>query len=375
MTNKSFADESGEPEFFGNQTITLKFNWDTTGVPASAYRIKANASVVPDEYETTNNELTDGTVGWPDVPRASFTYSPAEPVEGENIDFSASLSTPDGGTLTDPDSYAWDFDSDGVVDAYGKIVTHAYTIHGTYAVNLTVTDSDGLSDAFQDSVKVYALPVASFSYLPLAPIVDQLVTFDASGSSDPDGTIASYTWDFGDENVTVVTEATVTHVYASAGTYDVNLTVTDGDGLTDTYVASLTVGKRTSTITMSADPTSVSVGENVTITGSINPIRVGVTVTIEHRLSGAAAWSLLAEAQTDASSGYTYTWETETEGEYELRASWGGDSDTLGDESPVATVTVEAAAGPDITLYVAVGVVIAAAAAGVAVYFLKFRKG
>ena len=54
------------------------------------------------------------------------------------------------------------------------------------------------------------------------------VTVDGSGSSDPDGTIASYAWEFGDG--ATGNGATASHTYATAGTYTVKLTVTDDDG-------------------------------------------------------------------------------------------------------------------------------------------------
>jgi PKD repeat protein len=58
------------------------------------------------------------------------------------------------------------------------------------------------------------------------------VSFDSSGSGDPDGTIASYDWDFGDGAHS--TQANPNHTYGSANTYTVTLTVTDDDGASDT---------------------------------------------------------------------------------------------------------------------------------------------
>ena len=52
------------------------------------------------------------------------------------------------------------------------------------------------------------------------------VSFDGSASSDPDGTISSYVWTFGDQGAPAYSP-TATHAYASSGTYTVTLTVTD----------------------------------------------------------------------------------------------------------------------------------------------------
>ena len=59
-------------------------------------------------------------------------------------------------------------------------------------------------------------------------IENNAVSFDASASYDPDGTIVSYVWNFGDGTAT--TGVTAEHVYTSEGEYPVTLTVTDNDG-------------------------------------------------------------------------------------------------------------------------------------------------
>ena len=64
-------------------------------------------------------------------------------------------------------------------------------------------------------------------------------TFNADGSSDPDGSIASYAWDFGDS--TTGTGVTPSHTYAAGGTYQVILTVTDNQGATNSVTQALTV--------------------------------------------------------------------------------------------------------------------------------------
>ncbi len=137
----------------------------------------------------------------------------------------------DGTTSSDPDgtvvSWAWDF-GDGATGT-GSTTSHTYAAAGTYPVKLTVTDDKGAQTSVTNSVTVVANqpPVAAFT-----PSVTNLAaSFDGSASSDPDGTIASYAWDFGDG--ATGTGATATHTYASASTFTVTLTVTDGQGATN----------------------------------------------------------------------------------------------------------------------------------------------
>jgi subtilisin family serine protease len=78
-------------------------------------------------------------------------------------------------------------------------------------------------------------PTASFTYT----INDLTASFNASGSSDSDGTVVSYSWNFGDG--TTGSGVTASRTYASAGTYTVTLTVKDDEGATGTQSQSVTV--------------------------------------------------------------------------------------------------------------------------------------
>jgi PKD repeat protein len=95
-------------------------------------------------------------------------------------------------------------------------------------------DSDGTSitvskDGPVDPPPANQSPDASFSY----DCTDLTCSFDASESSDLDGSIASYVWDFGDEGDPVsVSEETITHGYAEQRAYEVVLTVVDDLGAT-----------------------------------------------------------------------------------------------------------------------------------------------
>ena len=85
------------------------------------------------------------------------------------------------------------------------------------------------------------LPTASFTFSPENPSVNEEITFDASASTDPDGSIVSYEWDFGDGNITSTTEEKINHSYSEAGSYMVKLTVTDDDGVTSSTTKRITV--------------------------------------------------------------------------------------------------------------------------------------
>jgi hypothetical protein len=81
-------------------------------------------------------------------------------------------------------------------------------------------------------------PIASFTFSPEKPVVNQTIIFNASNSTDPDGFITKYKWVFGDG--TNGTGELITHSYSSVGNYTVNLTVTDDDGATNATAKMIT---------------------------------------------------------------------------------------------------------------------------------------
>ncbi|NQE45677.1 hypothetical protein C5S31_06635 [ANME-1 cluster archaeon GoMg2] len=126
--------------------------------------------------------------------------------------------------------------------------THQYTINwstlseGGKGVTVKIdSDGDGVFEQHITTDNTFYPPLANFAYTPQNPVVTQLITFNASNSTDPDGTITNYEWNFGDGNVTNTTEAIINHSYASTGVYTVNLTVTDNDGATNTKTKLITV--------------------------------------------------------------------------------------------------------------------------------------
>jgi large repetitive protein len=151
-------------------------------------------------------------------PTAAFSFS----ANNLNASFDGSGSGDVDGTVA---SYAWNF-GDGAT-ATGETTAHLYTVAGTYQVTLTVTDNQGATGTLTQAVTVLAanqLPTAAFT----SSVNNLTVSFDGHTSVDPDGTIVSYAWDFGDGSTGV--GQTATHTYAAAGNYPIVLTVTDNRG-------------------------------------------------------------------------------------------------------------------------------------------------
>ncbi|MEJ2558516.1 MAG: PKD domain-containing protein, partial [Anaerolineae bacterium] len=109
----------------------------------------------------------------------------------------------------------------------GPVVSHSYAQAGSYTARLTVTDKDGAGGSDTAVVEVYAAnqPPKAVIEGPASGLVGETLTFSGSGSSDSDGTIVTYAWDFGDG--TTADQVKVSHSYSKAGRYQVTLTVTD----------------------------------------------------------------------------------------------------------------------------------------------------
>jgi hypothetical protein len=108
---------------------------------------------------------------------------------------------------------------------------------GDYVLQLIVNDGefDSTPDTMMITAQVGVPPVADSSGPYDTGFVNEILYFDGSLSSDPDGgAIQSWSWDFGDGSTGM--GETVTHVYGAIGTYDVQLTVTDDEGQTTTPV-------------------------------------------------------------------------------------------------------------------------------------------
>ena len=153
------------------------------------------------------------------------------------MNFSGSLSTASEGTAIA--KFEWDFENDGVIDAQGENTSYTYTAKGQQTCRLVVTDSIGMTS--EDALLVDVInrsPEADFTFAPNTPsIQDQVNMTDTS--SDLDGTIVSWFWNFGDKTNSTVQNPS--HTYTEKGEWQVALTVTDNDGAKSLTTKTITV--------------------------------------------------------------------------------------------------------------------------------------
>lgn len=160
------------------------------------------------------------------APQASFSADPPGGGRGTEITFDASASQDPDGTIQ---LYDWDFGDGGKGE--GKIISHRYDAAGNFTVTLTVTDDRQSKSTSNREVKIENTipPVAHFNVQPQQGDTATVFSFDGSSSTDSDGRIKSYRWEFGDG--AIADGARVSHKFSLKGDFSVRLTVTDNDGL------------------------------------------------------------------------------------------------------------------------------------------------
>src|SRR5207249_2699656 len=174
---------------------------------------------VTDNQGATNSSSQSVTVTAANQPPlASFTNS----CNGLTCTFTSTSSDPDGSIA----GYSWSF-GDGSPAVTTQNASHTYAAGGSYTVQLTVTDNQGAANSTSHTVGVTPPnqpPVASFTRT-----CNGLTCSFTSTSSDPDGTIAAYSWNFGD-GTPASTLQNPSHTYGAGGSYTVTLRVTDNQG-------------------------------------------------------------------------------------------------------------------------------------------------
>jgi PKD repeat protein len=198
------------------------------------YRVISMASSY-NESASANHTFTTSNAS-PEI--SEFSAYPTSGYATLNVQFSATATDSDGYIA----SHEWDFDGDGAYDMdTGTTATanNSYSSAGTFSARVRVTDNGGAS-AVSSPVTI---TVSTYTNQP--PTVDDFYATPSSGyapfsttfyasASDPDGTIASYEWDF-DGNGTYDSSSasgTAEHSYSYSGTFTARLRVTDNEGAT-----------------------------------------------------------------------------------------------------------------------------------------------
>ena len=260
-------------------TETVAVWWTATG-GSHNITVKLNVDHQLPEGDYTNNEAVKTiVVVAPDTtpPELSNPY----PADGSTITsvtplISADLADPGSGINTTAVTIS--IDGTNVTQNASVISSQVWYTPGQplsggpHNVSVYAEDNRGFGNTLNWSFIVAVgkqPPTASFSHSPEAPLVNQNITFDASSSTDPDGQIVSYMWDFGDGGN--ATGQVVQHFYTTVGgNYTITLTVTDNDGLTSNDTAEVTVSA-------ASEVTSVS-GITREVNGNILP---GVSITLD----------------------------------------------------------------------------------------------
>jgi PKD repeat protein len=234
--------------------ITAAYNLPTVAASAAATSVDSNLApvsrrvslaatiawlavslvVVPNPSHAATNDIS-----------VAIDWTPASPIPGEVVTFTATASPPDG---VDVKNYAWDLSGDGKTDKHGVTATWSYPAPGPVDVSLRVKGSGKHRGETVRTLSVQAAPsgtplppVASFTVAPPVPFANQPVLF-TSTSGDPDGTLREQVWDLnGDGNYDNGGGGTALRTFSYAGEYVVGLRVTDDAGLVSFASQTVTV--------------------------------------------------------------------------------------------------------------------------------------
>ena len=263
---------------------------------------------VTDDQGATHAVTVPVTVGDNSPPTADFTFSPPNPRVGRVVTLDAGASSDSDGSIV---SYDWTL-GNGAVRS-GAVVGYAYPSAGDYVVTLTVTDNNGATAFTSQTITVEGnqAPTASFQASTTSAEVGEVINFDGTESSDPDGTIAEYRWNFG--SGVEQTGATAAHAYTSSGDFLVVLTVTDNEGAQGFATLSVTVAENNlPTANFSFSPATPLINELITLdaSGSMDPDgfieayrwgfgdgTFGVGQTVQHRYESASEYIIFLEVE------------------------------------------------------------------------------
>jgi len=237
----------GTGSFDQDGTIaTWEWDFDNDGTvdasgatPTHTYTVDSTYDVtltVTDNEDAANSHSTVAAIFAVNEPPVADAGGPYTGTASVDVDFNGSLSRDLDGNIA---QYDWDYgDGTPIETNAGPTPSHSYAAAGagTYDVILTVTDDDGGTDVDITTAaidQVNQTPVAEAGG-PYTGTVNVAVTFDSTGSSDADGNITQYDWNYGDGSPMAINVGpTPSHPYTAAGLYRVVVVVTDDGAASD----------------------------------------------------------------------------------------------------------------------------------------------
>lgn len=225
-----------DPAVFDNNSSipfgTVNYNWSfgdsTTGVGDSIshfYNLPGNyfVNLLATSGEGCTDDTTLGVEIFP-VPEANFVLAD---VCRDTMAAITNTSTISSGT----NSYAWDL-GDGSISS-NVDPNYIYQVDGDYTIELVVTSNEGCLDSIEKEITVFSIPETDFKF---DAVCFGIPTDFENATTINTGFVATYQWNLGDGTFSF--DEDVTHLYAAAGTYQVNLISTSNAGCQhDTTIA------------------------------------------------------------------------------------------------------------------------------------------
>lgn len=264
----------------------VSYTFDQIGTYNVSLRISDSST--PPVYRTISQEVTVEGSNIPtaviDIPTKDGKY-----LVGTQYTFLGEKSSSPAGAIQ---KYTWDF-GDGTAKANTRTATHTYKTAGNYEVILEIVDEQGTKAQASQKIKLEQAATAPIAVIKTVPgpagdkedfisgTIPFEVSFDATGTQDPDNNIVEYKWDFDGDGEFDSSGEKTTYVYKKDGVYNATLTVIDADNNESKAVLVVKVGTQPLQARITANPIEGVAPLTVTFDASASSYPDGQIVSYE----------------------------------------------------------------------------------------------